>query len=41
MNVDTKIASKALALRMKNVIPNIINCDQTAYVKNRFIGESI
>ena len=41
MNVDTKIASKALALRMKNVIPNIINYDQTAYVKNRFIGESI
>ena len=41
MNVDTKIASKALALRMKTVIPNIINCDQTAYVKNRFIGESI
>ena len=41
MNVDTKIASKALALRMKNVIPNTINCDQSAYVKNRFIGESI
>ena len=41
MNVDTKIASKALALRMKKVIPNTINCDQTAYVKSRFIGESI
>ena len=41
MNVDTKIASKALALRMKKVIPNIINYDQTAYVKNRFIGESV
>ena len=41
MNVDTKIASKALALRMRNVIPSIINYDQTAYVKGRFIGESI
>ena len=41
MNVDTKIASKALALRMKKVIPNIMNYDQTAYVKNRFIGESV
>ena len=41
MNVDTKIASKVLALRMKKVIPNLINYDQTAYVKGRFIGESI
>ena len=41
MNVDTKIAPKALALRMKKVIPSIINYNQTAYVKGRFIGESI
>ena len=41
MNVDTKIASKVTALRMKKVLPNIINYDQTAYVKNRYIGESI
>ena len=41
MNVDTKIPSKVLALRMKKVIPNLINYDQTAYVKGRFIGESI
>ena len=40
-NVDTKIASKVMALRMKKVIPNLINYDQTAYVKGRFIGESI
>ena len=26
---------------MKKVLPNIINYDQTAYVKNRYIGESI
>ena len=41
MNVDTKIASKVIALRMKKVLPNIINYDQTAYVKNRYIGKSI
>ena len=41
MNVDTKITSKALALRMRKVIPGIINYDQTAYVKGRLIGESM
>ena len=41
MNVDTKIASKVLALIMKKVIPNLINYDQIAYVKGRIIGESI
>ena len=41
MNADTKIASKVIALRMKKVLPNIINHDQTAYGKNRYIGESI
>ena len=40
MNVDTKISSNVLALRMK-VIPNLINYHQTAYVKGRFVGESI
>ena len=41
MIVDTKTASKALALRIGKVIPSIINYDQTAYVKGRLIGESI
>ena len=41
LNVDVKIASKALANRVKNVIPKLIAVDQTAYVKGRFIGESI
>ena len=41
INVDSKIASKALASRMKTVLSNIIKCDQTAYVKERYIGESI
>ena len=39
MNVDLKIVSKALAKRIKDVLPSIIGSEQTAYVKNRFIGE--
>ena len=41
MNVDVKIASKALSFRSKKVISNLINYDQTAFTKGRFIGESI
>ena len=39
VNVDTKIMTKAIAARIKNVLPDIIHCDQTGYVKDRFIGE--
>ena len=41
INVDIKVASKALANRLKAVIHNLISVDQTAYVEGRFIGESI
>ena len=41
INVDAKIASKVLALRMQKVLASIINYDQTAYVRGRHIGESI
>ena len=41
LNVDYKIASKALALRLKKVISAIINNAQTGYVEGRFIGENI
>ena len=41
INVDVKVASKALAEKMKKVIHGIIHCDQTAYVKGRYIGESV
>ena len=40
LNVDTKIISKAIACRLRAVLPSIISHDQTAYVKGRFIGES-
>ena len=40
LNVDYKICSKALAKKLNEVLPKIISSEQTAYVKNRFIGES-
>ena len=40
LNVDYKIFSKALPKKLIDVIPKIVSGEQTAYVKNRFIGES-
>ena len=39
LNVDYKIVAKALATRLKETLPKLISFQQTAYVKNRFIGE--
>ena len=39
LNMDYKIITKALASRVKKVLPNLISPQQTAYVENRFIGE--
>ena len=41
MNVDAKIASKALAMRVEKIIYKLVYIDQTAYIKGRFIGESV
>ena len=41
LNVDAKIISKVIANRIRNVLPNIIYHNQTGYVKDRFIGETI
>ena len=41
INVDAKIPSKVLTMRMEKVLASIIHCNQTAYVKRRYIGESI
>ena len=40
LNVDIKILSKALAKKLKEVLPSLISAQQTAYVQNRTIGES-
>ena len=41
INYDTKLLSKTLAERLKTILPFIISHDQTAYVANRFLGESV
>ena len=40
LNTDLKLITKALASRLKKVLPFLISPNQTAYVENRFIGES-
>ena len=41
LNCDYKIAAKSIATRLKNVLPHLINSDQTGFLKGRFIGENI
>ena len=41
INVDSKIISKVIAVRVKNVLPNIIHHNQTGYVKDRYIGKTV
>ncbi len=40
LNLDVKLLTKTLAAKLKKVLPNLVQSDQTAYVANRFIGES-
>ena len=40
VNVDVKIGSKAIAKRLENVLPHIINYDQNAFVKGRTIFDA-
>ena len=41
LNVDYKIATKAIANRNKPVITTIVDNSQTGFIKGRFIGENI
>ena len=41
INVDAKIGSKAIALRLQTVLPKIIHYNQHAYVKGRTINDAI
>ena len=33
--------SKVIALRLKHVLPNIIHHNQTGFIKDRYIGETV
>lgn len=41
LNNDYKILSKALALRMQKVLPDLISEEQVGFMKGRFIGENL
>ena len=41
LNVDYKIASKAIASRLDLIVQSLIHPDQTGFVKGRYIGENI
>ena len=41
INTDYKLVSKCIAVRIKKVLHNIINGDQTGFMKGRYIGENI
>ena len=41
LNSDYKIAAKTIANRLQNVLPKLINSDQTGFLKGRFIVENI
>ena len=40
LNTDLKIFSKALAAKLKSVLPSLITSQQIDYVQNRYIGEA-
>lgn len=39
MNLNYKIISQVYAARLKDVLPDLISSQQTAFVANRFIAE--
>ena len=41
VNVDAKIMSKGLTTRIKNVLPDIIHHNQSGFVKDCYIGETV
>ena len=40
-NVDYRILAFTLAQRMQNIMKNLVNTDQSAYIKGRYMGTNI
>jgi len=41
LNVSAKIVSKVIATRIKKVLPNIIHHNQSGYISDRYLGETV
>ena len=41
LNVDVKIMSKVIATKIKNVLPTIVHHNQTGFINDRYIGETV
>ena len=41
LNVDCKIATKAIAKRVELLLPDLVHTDQTGFIKGRYIGGNI
>ena len=41
LSVDYKIVSKVIAKRIQNVLPKLIHVNQSGFIKNRFISDTI
>ena len=41
LNVDVKILTRALSICLKNVLHEIVHSDQQAFIKNRYIGNTV
>ena len=41
VNVDAKIMSKVIAIRLKNVLPQTIHHNLTGFVKDHYIDETV
>ena len=41
LNVDYKIATKVISNRLIPLLPNLVSIDQTGFVKNRLLGDTV
>ena len=41
LNVDYKIATKAISNRIKTILPSVISATQSGFMKNRYIGDNV